>query len=203
MVNEEDMQKALAEIESSLKPNYTAIAIKHHLTPSTLIRRAQGKTTSREEFQSQVHQCLTNAQERVLINQINRLTDRGIPPTSQMVRNFAEEMIGRAVGKNWVSEFCRRHQSELKSLYLRNIENLRVKGEYGPTYKLFYDLVECFFALLYYTPRELVTNAYPPLVTPCHRIQQYYCRQRVQLGRKGLPHRANAVNEKNHVQGSI
>ena len=100
MVNEEDMKKALAEIESSKDPNYTTIAKKHGLTPSTLIRRAQGKTTSRAEFQDQVHQCLTNAQERVLVNQINRLTDRGMPPTSQMVRNFAEEMIGRVVGKN-------------------------------------------------------------------------------------------------------
>jgi hypothetical protein len=83
---------------------------------STLIRRAKGKTTWREEFQSQVHQCPTDAQERILIDQINHLTERDIPPTSQMVRNFAEEMIGCAVGKNWVSQFCRRHQSELNSL---------------------------------------------------------------------------------------
>ena len=165
------MQAALAAIESSEKPNYTAIAKEYKLTPSTLIRRAQGKTTSREEFQSQVHQCLTNAQERILIKQINRLTERGIPPTSQMVRNFAEEMIGRAVGKNWTGEFCRRHQSELKSLYLRNIENLRVKGEYGPTYKLFFDLVECSFALLYCITRESLTDAFLSLVTISHRRQ--------------------------------
>lgn len=54
-----------------------------------------------------------------------------------MVKSFAEEMIGRAVGKNWVSDFRRRHQSELKSLYLCNIEHLHVKGKFGPTYKLF------------------------------------------------------------------
>ena len=100
MVNEQDMEKALAELESSEEPNYTATAKKYHLVPSTLIRRAQFKTTSRAVFQSQVHQCLTNAQERVLINQINRLTDRGIPSTSQMVQNFAEEIIGRDVEKN-------------------------------------------------------------------------------------------------------
>ena len=57
---EERMKAALAKIESSEAPNYTAIAKEYKLTPSTLIRRAQGKTTSREEFQSQVHQCLTN-----------------------------------------------------------------------------------------------------------------------------------------------
>jgi hypothetical protein len=100
MVNEDDMKKALAEIESSEAPDYAAIARKYSLTRSTLSRRARGKTTSRAEFQSQVHQCLTNAQERVLINQINRLTERGIPPTSQMVKNFAEEMIGHTMGKN-------------------------------------------------------------------------------------------------------
>jgi hypothetical protein len=75
-----------------------------------------------------------------------------------MVKNFVEEMIGRAVGKNWVSDFCRRYQRKLKSLYLRNIEHLRVKGEFGPTYKLFYDLVECFFTLLYYISHEVLTN---------------------------------------------
>ena len=50
MVNEDDMRKALAEIESSSDPNYTAIAKKHGLVPSTLIRRVQGKTSSIAEF---------------------------------------------------------------------------------------------------------------------------------------------------------
>jgi hypothetical protein len=169
MTHEERMQKALAELESCSKPNYAALAQKYELDRSTLSRRARGKTTSRQEFQSQVHQCLTNAQERVLINQINRLTERGIPPTSQMVKNFAEEIIGREVGRNWVGQFCRRHQTELKSLYLRNIDNLHVKGEYGPTYKLFYDLVEYFFVLPSCTSRELVTDACLATVTPSYR----------------------------------
>jgi hypothetical protein len=186
MSYEERMQKALDEIGSSLEPNYATIAKKYKLERSTLSRRARGKTTSRAEFLSEVKQCLTNAQERVLINQINRLTERGIPPTSQMVKNFAEEIIGREVGKNWVSQFCRRHQSELKSLYLRNIDNLRVKGEYGPTYKLFYDLVKCFFALLYCTTNEVITDASLSLVAQRPRRPQYYCRKCLQLGREGL-----------------
>jgi hypothetical protein len=49
---EERIKAALAKIESSKEPNYTTIAKEYKLTPSTLIRRAQGKTTSREEFQS-------------------------------------------------------------------------------------------------------------------------------------------------------
>jgi Tc5 transposase DNA-binding domain len=160
MTYEDCMTKALAELESSSKPNYSAVAKKYGLVRSTLTRRALGETTSRKQFQSDKHQCLTDTQEWVLINQINRLTERGIPPTSQMVKNFAEEIIGRSVGKNWVGQFCRRHQNELKSLYLRNIDNLRIKGEYGPTYKLFYDLVEYFFEYFYCTSNKFVANVY-------------------------------------------
>jgi len=50
MVNEDDMKKALAEIESSKAPDYAIIARKYGLTRSTLSRRARGKTTSRAEF---------------------------------------------------------------------------------------------------------------------------------------------------------
>jgi hypothetical protein len=52
MVNEDDIKKALAEIESSKAPDYAIIARKYSLTRSTLSRRARGKTTSRAEFES-------------------------------------------------------------------------------------------------------------------------------------------------------
>ena len=63
-------------------------------------------------------------QEEALISQINKLTARSIPPTTSMVRNFAEEMIGREVNKNWTAGFVERHSDRLKSLYLRNIDYL-------------------------------------------------------------------------------
>jgi hypothetical protein len=100
MVNEEDMQKALAEIESSEAPDYAAIARKYGLTRSTLSRRTRGLTILQAEFQSQLRQYLTNTQERILINQINYLTKHGIPLTSQIVKNFAEKIIGYTIGKN-------------------------------------------------------------------------------------------------------
>lgn len=158
MVNEHDMIQALAECDISEAPNYAAIARKYNLERSTLSRRHRGKTTSRELYESEHMQCLTNAQERVLINQINRLNELNLPPTSQIVRNFAEEMIGRPVGKNWAGQFVKRHQSELLSLYLRNINNKRVQSEYLPNYQLFFDLVKCFFVLLCYFITRIITN---------------------------------------------
>jgi hypothetical protein len=61
-----------------------------------------------------------------------------------MVKNFTEEIIRRAMGKNWTGQFIKRHVDVLKSLYLRNINNQRVKGQYTPIYRLFFTLVLLF-----------------------------------------------------------
>ena len=44
---------------------------------------------------SVTRQCLPAIQEEVLIKQINSLTDRAMPPTAKIVRNLAEEVIGK------------------------------------------------------------------------------------------------------------
>ena len=100
MVNKHDIVQALAEYNILEAPNYAIIAKKYYLERSTLSRRHRGKTTSREHFESQRLQNLTDVQERVLINQINRLTKRNLPLTSQIVKNFIEEIIRRRIGKN-------------------------------------------------------------------------------------------------------
>lgn len=70
-----------------------------------------------------------------------------MPPRASIVRNLAEEMIGRRVGKNWTGSFVKRYETRLKSLYLRSIDKDRVKAEYTPVFDLFYSLVTplCFF----------------------------------------------------------
>jgi hypothetical protein len=50
-------------------------------------------------------QALTNAQEKTLIQVINRLTNHKMPPTSAIVKNLAEEIREALVGKNWVGNF--------------------------------------------------------------------------------------------------
>jgi hypothetical protein len=140
---EERMTAAFAALDLQERLNYSQIAKQYKLERSTLAKRYKGQTVSRQVFLSESRQCLTIAQEEALIEQINKLTDRHIPPTSQMVKNFAEEMIGRQVGKNWTQGFIRRHDSKLKSIYLRNIDHCRTKAEYAPVFQYFYDLVHC------------------------------------------------------------
>ena len=96
------------------------------------MRRHKGISTSKQEATSIYHKLLTDTQEEALIDQINKLITRGLPTTTYIIKNLAEEMIGRDVNKNWIAGFVQRHLSRLKSLYLRNIDNLRIKSEYGP-----------------------------------------------------------------------
>jgi hypothetical protein len=132
---------ALAEIGSENKPNYAEYARKYELDRTTLSRRHRGKTVSRKEATSEHRQNLTTLQEQELIHHINHLSDRNLPPTAEIVQNIAEEMFRYIIGKNWTGNFVRRHQRVLKSLYLRNIDNQRIKAEYLPLFKFFYDMV--------------------------------------------------------------
>ena len=135
------LELALENLTIQDVPNIRGTARKHGVAESTLRDRFKGKSVSRQEYNSTDRQRLTNAQEASLIQQINRLTDRGIPPTAQMVKNFAEEIISGPVGKNWTGAFVRRHKDSLKSLYLKNMDSNRMKSEYAPLFKWFYDLV--------------------------------------------------------------
>jgi hypothetical protein len=127
--------------------NYAAIAREFQVDRTTLSKRHRGETQSREAFLSKSCQRLNNSQEETLISIINRYTSRNIPPTCQMVTNFAEEIIESCVGKNWTSNFIRRHSDKLKSVYLRHIDRQRVKSEYLPSYEYFFHLVSLFIII--------------------------------------------------------
>ena len=66
---------------------------------TTLARRAQGKIDLRHIYRD--HVSLLSAQQQLtLVNEINRLTDQGLPPTCTMVRNFAEDVVKKRPKKN-------------------------------------------------------------------------------------------------------
>jgi len=141
MVNEDDMRNAINVLDAQLIPNYRQIGLKFGIDYTTLMRRHKGLSTSKAEATSLYHKLLTDTQEELLIDQINKLTVRGLAPTTHIVRNLAEEIIGRVVNKNWTAGFVKRYPGRLKSIYLRNIDNLRMKSEWGPHIEYFFDLV--------------------------------------------------------------
>ena len=149
MPNIDRIFEAIADLESQKVPDLTTTAKKYGVVRRTLEIRWLGKTVSMEEAVSTHRQCLTNSQERALVELINKLTVRKMPPTSAIVKNLAEEIRGCAVGKNWTASFVHRHQHELKSAYLKSMDSKRFKSEFPPVYKAFYKLVASLFALLF------------------------------------------------------
>src|SRR5882672_6788659 len=71
-------------------------------------------TAVKKELQS----FLNYEQQRVLINEINRLSAIGTPPTVDMVRIFASNIAGKQPGIHWASRFCKQHHQEIASIYL-------------------------------------------------------------------------------------
>ncbi|KAF1362007.1 hypothetical protein EJ07DRAFT_41297, partial [Lizonia empirigonia] len=102
---------ALAELESlSLNDDfkYSEIAAKYNCDRSTLSRRHRGVTRARAT-QLPNGRLLNTTQESELVRYIHTLVSRGLPPSKQMIRNFASQIAQKDVGKNWADRFVRRH----------------------------------------------------------------------------------------------
>jgi Tc5 transposase DNA-binding domain len=143
------IRAAMDQLDSQKALNYAAVARDHHIDRTTLARRYNGKTVSRAEANSTYRQRLNDVQEDTLLRYIDTLTDRHIPPTSQTIRNLAEEMIKGPVGKNWTGNFLKRHAERIDSHYPRPIDRARVSAESVPLFEHFYTLVLSYFAVLW------------------------------------------------------
>ena len=60
-------------------------------------------------------------QEQELLKHINKLLDRGLPPTPKIVENLVYEITKEPIELNWVDRFCKRYKDEIKSIYLQRI----------------------------------------------------------------------------------
>ena len=98
MVNEEAIKEAISDLRSQEKPNYAQTALKYKIDRTTLARRFKGETTSNHEAHSIHHKLLIDAQEEVLLKHISDLSDRGMPPTPQILENLVVEIVRRPIG---------------------------------------------------------------------------------------------------------
>jgi hypothetical protein len=64
------------------------------------MRRHISKTVSPMEITYLYHALLTRTQEEALISQINKFLVYGLLPTSIIVTNLAEEILGKKINKN-------------------------------------------------------------------------------------------------------
>ena len=135
------IERALQSLRLQNKPNISATAEEFHVNRSTLSK--QFNTGQQSRKQKAQNQCLLSTpQERDLVVYINGLTERGLPPTPSMVRNFVYELVAKWPGKSWSQRFCQRWQNDLSSKYLITYDAIRFKADSQHSYQLYFDLVK-------------------------------------------------------------
>ena len=132
------IELAIADLESQVCLNYADAAKKWNIDRSMLSRRHRGVTGPKEDHYSYTLKALTDVQENVLVRYINELSARGLSPTSQIVKNLAEELAGKEVGQNWVGRFVKRKKGMLKSIYLAPIDHQRKVSDNSHHYEHFF-----------------------------------------------------------------
>jgi hypothetical protein len=147
MDHEARIQAAITDLESQDRRNIAATAKKWGVARETLSKRFRGETGLNQDATSYARRQLTDVQEKTLIGYITKLSNRGLPPTPQIVKNLAEEIAGVTLGKNWVSRFCSRHQNQLLSVYLRTIDHKRKLADNSSHFQHFYEQVRIVFAV--------------------------------------------------------
>ena len=146
MVNEAAILDAIADLESQSKPNFNGTAKKYDIDHKTLKRRFEGKTASKSTGHLEAQGLLNAAQERVLIDRINTLSARGMPPTPRMIENLVQELTKGPVGDRWVSRFTKRHDNELASIYLESIDYARRVADNSKHFNHYFMLVSVILA---------------------------------------------------------
>jgi hypothetical protein len=137
------IQDAIAAIERMGKGasfSYTEVAKDFKVDRSTLSRRHQGKQAPRAAKAVQ-QQKLNPQQEEELIIYIGELTEGGLPPTREMIKNFASAVAESDMGESWVSCFLTRHKTKLTSKWTTGIDRNRHKADSKARYSMYFDLL--------------------------------------------------------------
>jgi hypothetical protein len=74
------IELAITDLESQAEPNFAVTTRKYNVKRIMLVRRFKSETVSQQEAISYTSKILTNAEEDVLVQYINDLSIRGLPP---------------------------------------------------------------------------------------------------------------------------
>jgi len=138
------IEAAIADLESLKlveKGKIQEIATKYGVNRSTLSKRWRGKQGSRAEMYED-KRLLNDQQEKTLVEYIEGLHRRQLPPTHQIIRNFAKEICGKKLGKIWPYRFLKRHLDKLVTKFYFGIDRDRCRADSGYKYSLYFKLLK-------------------------------------------------------------
>lgn len=117
------------------------IADKHGVVRSTLTRRHMNMTRSRAD-RALEQRAISIKQELELVVYIKRLTERYLPPTRTMIKNFASEIAKKEVSESWVTRFMNRNKAQITSQLSEDTERIQCDAVFGETCELYLDMMQ-------------------------------------------------------------
>ena len=94
------IDKAIAVCNAQEDPCYQAIADEFGVNRTTLLRRHRVVQTSHENVTAIHHSLLLKPQQNELVGYINKLPNKGLPPTIPVVRILAIDIYKTKPSKN-------------------------------------------------------------------------------------------------------
>jgi len=138
------LKEALAECDTFASTDeipWTKIAQKHGVVRSTLTRTWRGETRPHQE-KILAQQKLTQQQEEELVKYIEELTARHIPPTREMIANFASAVAQEPVSESWVTRFINKYSIYLISQYSTGMDTDCHNADSYSKYELYFNLLQ-------------------------------------------------------------
>jgi AraC-like DNA-binding protein len=132
------IDEALKYLEShELEENtsYTKVAEIFSVSRHTLARRHKGITQSMTTKHQQQRKITPQA-EAELVRYIQSLSDRHMPPTRNMIQNFASKIAREEVSETWVTRFLNRHPDDIISKWATGMDSARHQAESKGNYRL-------------------------------------------------------------------
>jgi AraC-like DNA-binding protein len=132
---------AIEALEPGEKLVYQKIADQFGVDRSTLARRHRRVQLPKEtKYFNQ--QKLTPQQEEELVQYIEELTARHIPPTREMIANFASAVAREPVSESWVTRFINKYSIHLISKYSTGMDANRHNADSYAKYELYFNLLQ-------------------------------------------------------------
>jgi hypothetical protein len=117
------------------KPSYRQTAKRFGVDRTMLARRHQGKTRS-HAGEAQQRMLLSPQQEKQLVRYIEGLKKRGLPPTREMIQNFALVVAKWEVSDAWVTRFLGQNDAFLTSKWTVGMDRTRYIADNEERYHL-------------------------------------------------------------------
>jgi hypothetical protein len=119
--------------------SYRTVAKIFGVDRTTLSRRHQGSQQSRAT--KEPHQrALSPQQEQALLRHLDKLIERRLPPTREMMRNFALVIAYQEISESWVTRFLR-NNDRLISKWSKAMDAVRYYADSHLKYWLYFDLL--------------------------------------------------------------